>query len=242
MTAQLLSGHCLPHPPPCNTAGKGNNALVAAAGRSIRAETGRILGLTVVGAFTDIEKFFDSVNLSTLCDEMIEHRFPKGPLVLALAQHAAPRVIKISDYVSRPISVSNSIIAGCKFSCDFTMGYCNSDLSEISDEHQDGELESFVDDNVYTVSHPSHMHATRVIVDAMTHFKAVARRLSLTLSPKGGIVASDLKVAKSISCCTVPLRLGGCCWSTSTNCERTQTPVTSATTYFASSRTSTPVF
>ena len=130
-----------------DTAGKGKSALVALSVRNLKAEVGNVLNFIVVGAFNDIEKFSDSVNLDSLCSSAIEHNFPKSMLVFALAQHTAPRVIQLGAFCGEPIPISSSIIAGCKFSLALTRCFLKSEYTHVADDNPDVELHTYVDDS-----------------------------------------------------------------------------------------------
>ena len=182
-----------------DTAGKGKSALVALSVRNLKAEVGNVLNFIVVGAFNDIEKFFDSVNLDSLCSSAIEHNFPKSMLVFALAQHTAPRVIQLGAFCGEPIPISSSIIAGCKFSLALTRCFLKSEYTHVADDNPDVELHTYVDDSPITAHLESPLHAVAAIVSAMTSFKASTRRLKLSLSPKAGVVSNKFAVAHTIS-------------------------------------------
>ncbi len=197
--AESVSDWALVNTPSFDKAGKGKSAIVAAALRNLRAEFHNVLGYVVVGAFNDIEKFFDSIKLESLFHATTQHSFPKGVLVIALAQHTAPRVIKIAQFCSKPIPITASILAGCKFSRDLTMCLLKSPCEDIVEDNPDATLDTYVDDCPFTVHLRSPIRATRVAVRAMTHFKACTKKLGLSLSPKAGVVSNFPKVAKTRS-------------------------------------------
>ena len=187
------------HTAPFDTAGKGKSAIVALSVRNLKAEVGNVLGYTVVRAFNDIEKFFDSVNLDVLCSSALQHHFPKGMLVLAVAQHTPPRVIQLGAFCGDPITVTSSIIAGCKFSLALRRCFLKSEYTHVSEGNPDIDLHTYVDDSPITAHLRSPLHAVEAVVTAMTSFKASIRRLRLSLSQKAGVVSNNFKVARTIS-------------------------------------------
>ncbi len=90
------------HTQPYDKAGKGKSALTTASLLNLKAEVAMVLGMSLVSAFHDVKKFFDSIDLDILLEAVMREDFPKGTFVLAIAQHLAPRLLMLSGFVGTP--------------------------------------------------------------------------------------------------------------------------------------------
>ena len=95
-------------------AGRGSSALFAATQRCIIAEIAVAIGSLVACALHDYDKFFDSIEVIDLLNEVVATDYPVAPFLLAIDQHLAPRVIQCQGVCGKPMSVFRSIVAGCK--------------------------------------------------------------------------------------------------------------------------------
>ena len=67
--------------------------------------------------------FLDTMNISVLLTEALETPYLHVHMAYAMQQHLAPRMIKLHNFLGRPIEVFNSIIAGCMQSVPMTRVY-----------------------------------------------------------------------------------------------------------------------
>ncbi len=70
---------------------------------------------------------------------------------MGLLQHVAPRVIQLQGVCSRPVSITRSILAGCKFSVAFTRVYLKEEYNNINQAIiNQARIEAYVDDSPIT--------------------------------------------------------------------------------------------
>ena len=67
----------------------------AAVIRAIKIENATAMGMHVGHLLRDMEKFYDSVDLAILAEELIRRNYPTELLVLGILAHAAPRILKV---------------------------------------------------------------------------------------------------------------------------------------------------
>ena len=94
----------------------GSSALTAGLHRVALDELAVAEGKTPLTAFWDAEKFYDNVNVVKLIQTISETLMPMRTPVLALQMHLSPRILSLQRWTSKPVGISNSIIAGCKLS------------------------------------------------------------------------------------------------------------------------------
>ena len=99
-----------------DTAVAGSSALRAALYRVALDELAIDEGKSPMTAHWDVEKFYDNINISKLLRCLTDNDMPWRAPVLALQMHLAPRILATQNWVSTPIAIFNSIIAGCKLS------------------------------------------------------------------------------------------------------------------------------
>ena len=66
--------------------------------------------------YCDLEKFYDSTDISKLIHHALACEFPLAPMSLLLQVHLSTRVIRVNKWVSEPLLPFTSIIAGCRSS------------------------------------------------------------------------------------------------------------------------------
>ena len=96
-------------------------------------EEGYVRGKCVVAVLWDAEKFFDSLDISTLVSRALNLGFPPEVMILGLQIHRAPRVLKALDSLTNPLPrTGRSIIAGCTLSTSFARAYIHTIISALS--------------------------------------------------------------------------------------------------------------
>lgn len=101
----------------------GQSALRAAAWRALGDETIAWLGGSVVAAWLDVRKFFDSLDPCELVEKLTALEFPPVVLYMQLLLHWFTRVLSHSEFDSLAVHVSRSILAGTEASCSMGRGY-----------------------------------------------------------------------------------------------------------------------
>jgi len=172
----------------------GSSALLAALGRNLKAEVAFWLGKQFAVVLNDYEKFFDTLDIEQLMVESIHTNFPLERMAYALQQHIAPRVLQSNGCSSKPIQISKSILAGCKYSCDFTKVYLQRGMVKLCNKHPLANTELFVDDTTMNAVGVTNDDVLNALVPAMISFQEIVKQLRLRLSPKASIVTSNNKL------------------------------------------------
>ena len=139
-------------------------------------------------------------------------------MAFAIQQHVAPRIIKLKNFLGSPIEVYSSIIAGCRQSIPMTRVYLQRGIDNVTN-NSNKELEVnpsaldgvspnkylelarsqlYVDDCAQTFRHSNGGVVHNHLCNSFYLFDKVNRRLKLTLSAKGVIVANCPKLAKRL--------------------------------------------
>ena len=204
-----------------DTCKTGSSALFAAVIRNVEAEIAHWLDMYVGGIFNDFVKFFDSMNINILLEEAIRTEYPPVEMCMAIQQHMAPRTIQIHQFVSKPIQIWNSIIAGCKQSIPMTRVYflrgmpevnksgCRPKLQDIDNKNiveeveakideQVGKSRLYVDDCAQSATDPIESRFYNKLGNSFMKFNKLRIKLKLGLSNKGVICCSDYMVAKRL--------------------------------------------
>ena len=66
--------------------------------------------------------------------------YPPAHLAFAIQQHVAPRIIKLQNFIGKPIEVYNSIIAGCRQSIPMTRVYLQQGIENVV-KNDKGEID-----------------------------------------------------------------------------------------------------
>ena len=207
-----------------DTCKPGSSALLAALGRALQAEIAEMRNQKIGTFFHDYQKFFDSLDVSELLEQALHTSYPPVHLAFAIQQHVAPRVIKLQNFIGRPIEVYNSIIAGCLQSVPMTRVYLQQGIEKVvSEENAVSEvnianLSQSRECELVGVTCDREMARTQLYVDdcaqssrdkcgGIVHnrlgnsfyiFHKMNKKLKLTLSEKGVIVANCPKLAKRL--------------------------------------------
>ena len=190
-------------------AGTGKSALFAAVLRSVFVEIYMWTDDEIIGAFNDLEKFFDIIDIVILIAECIKSRFPLLMLFLTLQQHSAPRVLQSRRFISKPATVSYSILAGCMRSVALTRGLLLRVLALHFKLNPQAPPSTFVDDTSMLARAPREQ-LLGIILDSLIHFASLVRSLGLTLSVKATLVARSHdfanKVARTLNRVNIPFK------------------------------------
>ena len=122
-------------------------------------------------------------------------------MCMAIQQHMAPRVIKIQQFVGKPIQVYNSIIAGCKQSVPMTRVYFLRGMPEVNKpgpkpDEVVGKSRLYVDDCAQSAKDPIASRFYNKLGNSFMKFNKLRLRLKLGLSDKGNVCCSDFPIAK----------------------------------------------
>ena len=106
-----------------DTALAGSSSLQGAVARALKVENACVRGAHVGHELWDMAKFYDSIDLTILCQELIKRNLPKPLMLTGFFVHAAPRILRVGKCFGPVIhSCGKSILAGCQLSCSFARG------------------------------------------------------------------------------------------------------------------------
>ena len=177
------------------TAKKGHSALDAALYRNIVAEIAHWLGQFVACALNDYHKFFDTINISSLIIESIYSEYPPVDLALALQQHLAPRVIQVAGFSSTPVSITHSILAGCKQSCPMTKSLLKRSNEELHKKFPRAPPKVYVDDTSMICKENTWSAVQNNLAPCLIRFAKIVHKLNLSLSPKANLCTNLPKLS-----------------------------------------------
>ena len=163
---------------------KKSSALLAALWRNLMAELAYWLGDQFAAVLNDFEKFFDTLDIETLMVEAVHTDFPLRKLCFALQQHLAPRILQANGNSSKPLTVNQSILAGCKFSVAITRMYLKRNFTQIVKEEPKANPELFVDDSSMHATATDSASIAEILVPAMLSFKEKCINSNLNCLPK----------------------------------------------------------
>ena len=135
-----------------------------------------------------MEKFYDSIDLCILAEELMQHEYPSELLVLGTLAHAAPIILKVGSCISEPIvSTGNSMLAGCQQAVSFARGF----------------LWSLVDRLVHAIPRNPVWEHVDDLAQPFTAHSSNALRIKLVTA--GTIVGEEVQrlneVIRQIGCC-----------------------------------------
>ena len=180
------------------TAKTGHSALDAALYRNIVAEIAHWLEQFVACALNDYHKFFDTINISSLIIESIHSEYPPVDLALALQQHLAPRVIQVAGFSSTPVSITHSILAGCKQSCPMTKSLLKRSNEELHTKFPRAPPKVYVDDTSMICKLNTWSAVQNALAPCLIRFAKIVSKLKLSLSPKANIVSNHIGLSKKL--------------------------------------------
>ena len=173
---------------------KGSSALRAAVLRSFGSEAAVLAGASVVAAFVDIAKFYDSLDPVILVTQLIKLHFPTVSLLLHLQAHWGLRCVTKDSAVGRLFAGTRSILAGCTSSNSMARGYLHHICEAVSWKIPSARLSTFVDDFVLWLvgSRVTLPHEMSKAVYTAYHYIQAA---GLDISEKSLLVASSKQIA-----------------------------------------------
>ena len=86
-------------------------------------EVAGFLGLDVLSVYFDLEKFYDSIDVVKLIELSVNCGFSLHVAAMDLQVHMGLRILSWAGCYSHPLAVSNSILAGSKFSNTYARTY-----------------------------------------------------------------------------------------------------------------------
>ena len=197
------------HCPPWDTASKGHSAETAACGRLWLFEAAHVAGYHAAGNLWDMEKFFDTVHLDDVRRLGVQRQYPASELRLAISMHRAPRLMQMIGIAANVILPARSLIQGCYHSGLFARLVMWRPVERASEDVDDIRVVNrqvarvkagtFVDD-VSQVSIGTRSAVAQALTIAGISFAASIRQFQLIISCKSLVIASDLQLAKLISC------------------------------------------
>ena len=99
---------------------RGSSALRASVMRALGAELGEIEHQATLLLLWDIEAFYDNIRVELLVSRALDEGYPAQVLALGLIGHSAPRLFRVGDCISEPVSnTTRSILARCAQSNNF---------------------------------------------------------------------------------------------------------------------------
>ena len=195
--------------PPWDTASPGHSAETAAGARLWMMELAHLSGNSAAALLWDLDKFFDTIDLKDVRRNAVERDYPRRELCLAIAMHRAPRVLQMAGVSSCAILPLLSILQGCTHSSRFARlitwrpiersGGDVNDIRQVDRSIARVSSSTFVDD-VAQLAVGKKSAVSRALTIAGVSFAASIKRFRLAISCKSLVVASDLHLAKLISC------------------------------------------
>ena len=195
--------------PSWDTASPGHSAETAAGSRLWLMELAHLSGNAAAALLWDLDKFFDTINLHDVRRIAVDFGYPRRELALALSMHRAPRLLQMAGISSCAILPLLSILQGCTHSSRFAklvtwrpIERAGKDVQDIRDVDRSlarVSSSTFVDD-VAQLAIGSRSAVSRALTIAGISFVASVKRFRLAISSKSLVVASDLQLAKLISC------------------------------------------
>jgi len=167
----------------------GSSSLQAAVARALKIENGCARGAWVGHELWDMRKFYDSIRLPILCEELSKLNFPKPLMVIGFLVHAAPRILRVGTSFGPIIhSCKNSILAGCQLSCSFARGLLRELMQKLSVVDPEHPCAQHLDDMSHVLIGETESELKHKLVKAGTIVGQEVKRLSLTLADKSTLL------------------------------------------------------
>ena len=160
---------------PWDAAVRGSSALRAAILTAFADEMGTYSGLEVAKVLWDLEKFYDTINITKLVRKCGECRYPIKLTALGLIMHTAPRMLKAYDHYMMVGLPANGIIAGCTQSNHFARIF----LHDIIRATLEGSPYNNITQTQYLVDSPLPVGAWNDIRSFVDDVSQTVRALSL---------------------------------------------------------------
>ena len=196
------------HCPGWDTASPGKSAETEACARLWLMEVASLSENEAAALLWDLEKFYDTISPEEVRRAAVRHDYPLTELKLALAMHKAPRILQMIGVSASVILPGRSILQGCFHSFFFArlllwapMQRCISDLSDLRSVDKtvaQVNNSTFVDD-VAQLCIGKSKHVKYALAVAGVSFISSVRQYKLVISSKSLVVASDLRIARTIA-------------------------------------------
>jgi hypothetical protein len=198
---------------PWDDAVRGSSAGSAARRRRLADEVDTALNRFVVSIYFDLAKFYDSIRIPELVDNLLELKFNPQLLRMILSMHTAPRFFRALGACSEFTCPLVSILAGCLSSNTLARGHLHK-VMQVSNTAVDGvSFREYVDDVVQRVSGPHWQSLVDKSVKAASVFVNGIRDLGLQISTKasGSAVVSNCSKAadtahRRLAAAGIPIR------------------------------------
>ena len=136
-----------------------------------------------------MEKFYDSVDLIILAQELMNRSYPAELLILGIIAHAAPRILKVGECYSEPISRTGcSMVAGCQQAVSFARGLLWTMVHELCYAIPRCPAHEHVDDRSQPVIAKTADGLCKGLVKAGNIVGKHVQRLKIKLSDKSTVV------------------------------------------------------
>ena len=172
----------------------GASALQAGLMRRLIEEVGVLSGLSTLGIYWDMQKFYDSLDLVILIQVVMHHGYSLKLAAIDLQIHVGLRILRWCGSCSSPLAPSTSVLAGGKFSNSYARLYLYDILEELHNDFSSVTLGEHVDD-VATLG----VGIEDEVLDTMKHlaeqFSDRLKRVKLTISPKTVVTSSSPQLA-----------------------------------------------
>ena len=105
-------------------------------------------------------------------------------VIIILQQHFAPRVIQVSGFCSKPVSLYKSILPGCKHALALTRTFLQKFMQRIVGKHIAVDTRVHVDDTAIFVAAPVQSEVQDAIAPCISDLAGGVRELKLELTKK----------------------------------------------------------
>ena len=190
--------------PEWDYAAAGKNALTAAATHQWVNELAHASGQVAASTLWDIMKYFDSINWNDVKRVADQLGYPQKDLKLALAMHAAPRILHMAGADSMVMLPTRSILQGCFHSFFIARMVMHFPVARIYREQKDegyrkpATTHTFVDDvSQFNIGPPRSV--IRTLAHAGVSLVGSFRALGLSISDKSVVLSTSKSVAATIS-------------------------------------------
>ena len=141
----------------------------------------------------------DTLDIQELLNDALELGFPSDLLVMAMAQHLAPRVLQAEGCSSLPIEVCRSILQGCILSVCFTKVYLLKDMVRLVEKHVLANATIFVDDTASDTYADTLQETAEIVIPFTRDFVSAMKRKKLKISNKGAVVSNTFNRTKNLN-------------------------------------------
>ena len=160
-------------------------------------------------------KFYDFIDLTILCQELIKRNFPKPLMVTGFFVHAAPRILRVGKCFGPVIhSCGKSILAGCQLSCSFARGMLWELTAKLATVDPEYPCAQHLDDLSHVLVGETEGGLKSKLVKAGKIVGEEVLGLKLALSEKSTIVPENQTtkaVVKILNAAGIPMKTASTC-------------------------------